>query len=106
MARRLENPAIDLVESLPPLPLDADHWQAIFKAMRLSPQHITVVDLVLRGCETKQIAARMGIGEPTIKTYLQRIFARTGTRGRMQLAMHVLAVSHQVNGNGTCRPNG
>jgi len=106
MARRVKKPATDLVESLPPLPLDADHWHAIFEAMRLPPQHRRVVDLALRGYETKQIATLMGIGEATIKTYLQRIFTRTGTRGRMQLAMHVLAVSHQVNGNGPCRPSG
>ncbi|HEX4146606.1 MAG TPA: helix-turn-helix transcriptional regulator [Pirellulales bacterium] len=106
MARRVKKPAAEVVGSLPPLPLNAGHWEAIFKAMRLPPQHRRVVDLALRGYETKQIAILMGIGEATIKTYLQRIFDRTGTRGRMQLAMHVLALSHQVNGNGTCRPSG
>ncbi len=39
----------------------------------------------------------MEISEPTIRTYLQRISARTRTHGRMELAMRVLAVSHQVD---------
>lgn len=106
MAHRLTEPATDVVESLPPLPLDGDHWQAIFKAMRLSPQQARIVELILRSAGHKQIAAAMRIAEPTLKTYLQRIFARTGTRGPMQLAMHALAVSHEVRGNGKSRPSG
>lgn len=64
--------------------------------MELSPQQAKVVELVLRGAAHKEITAALGITVPTLKTYLERIGARTGTRGKMQLAMHVLAVSHQV----------
>jgi len=87
----------DYLKTFPPLPLDDGHWQAIVRAMQLSPQQARIVELVLRGLCDKQIAAVMGIGEPTIRTYLQRISERTQTRGRMELAMRVLAVSHQVN---------
>jgi DNA-binding CsgD family transcriptional regulator len=93
------DPARDL-ESLPLLPLTADHWEAICEAMQLSPQQARVVELVLRSAPQKQIAAVMGISEPTLKTYLDRIASRTGTRGRMQLAMHVLGVSHEVRAAG------
>lgn len=86
--------------SLPPLPLDPEHWEAIFRALDLSAQQSTVVELVLRDQSVKQIARIMEITEPTVKTYLARIATRTGARGRMQLAMHVLAVSHQVSRNG------
>jgi DNA-binding NarL/FixJ family response regulator len=86
----------DCPEAFPPLPLDDGHWRAIVQAMQLSPQQAKIVELVLRGLCDKQIAAAMGIGEPTIRTYLQRISARTCTHGRMGLAMRVLAVSHQV----------
>jgi len=106
MARRLEKSAIDLLKSLPPLPLDADHWQAVCKAMRLSPRQATLVELILRDLGAKNISAVMCIDESTIKTYRQRIFARTGARTRMQLAMHVMAVSHQVNGKDGRRKNG
>src|SRR5580658_2192099 len=71
----------------PLLPLHRDHWQAIYLALHLSPKQAQVVELVLRGLCDKQIAQAMGIGEPTVRTYLDRISARTRTRGRMELAM-------------------
>lgn len=83
-------------ESFPPLPLDPALWEAIFAALGLSPRQAQVVELMLRGMCDKQIAASMGISEPTIRTYLDRIWARTRTHGRMELAMRVLAVSHSV----------
>ena len=92
----------DYLDTFPPLPLDDGHWQAIVQAMRLSPQQAKIVELVLRGICDKQIAIAMGISEPTIRTYLQRISARTQTRGRMELAMRVLAVSHQVDHEPEC----
>jgi DNA-binding NarL/FixJ family response regulator len=64
--------------------------------MQLSPQQCQVLELLLRGAGQKQIATAMSISEPTLKTYLDRIAARVGVRGRMQLAMHVLDVSHKV----------
>ena len=93
----------DYLDAFPPLPVDDDHWLAIVQAMQLSPQQAKIVELVLRGLCDKQIAAAMGISEPTIRTYLQRISARTQTRGRMALAMRVLAVSRQVDAESGCR---
>jgi DNA-binding CsgD family transcriptional regulator len=81
---------------VPALPLNPAHWRAIFVALRLSPKQSQVVELILRGLCDKQIAETMGIGEPTVRTYLDRISARTRTHGRMELAMKVLAVSHEV----------
>jgi DNA-binding NarL/FixJ family response regulator len=86
----------DYLESCPPLPLKDGHWQEIVRALRLSPQQARIAEFVLRGMCDKQIAAAMGIREPTLRTYLSRIFARTRTGGRMELAMRVLEVSHKV----------
>jgi DNA-binding NarL/FixJ family response regulator len=80
--------------SLPPLPLAPEHWRGIVKSMGLSAQQARIVELVLRGARQKEIADLMRIAEPTVKTYLQRIFVRTKTTNRMQLAMRVLAHSH------------
>lgn len=85
-------------DGLPELPLDSWHWEAIYLSLGLSEQQTRIVDLMLRDQSVKQIARIMGITAPTVKTYLQRIGARTGTRGRMQLAMHILGVSHEVKG--------
>jgi DNA-binding NarL/FixJ family response regulator len=64
--------------------------------MQLSQRQARVVELLLRGMSEKQIAADLGIKKTTVREYLDRISVRTRTRGRMELAMHVLAVSHEV----------
>ena len=82
------------------LPLEPEWTELRAEALAaigtLSPKQAQVVELVLRGLCDKQIAQTMGIGEPTVRTYLDRISARTRTHGRMELAMKVLAVSHEV----------
>jgi DNA-binding CsgD family transcriptional regulator len=86
----------DHFSSLPPPPLDPAHLEAIYDAMRLSPQQRTIVDLTIRGLTDGEIAHHMGIDESTIGTQRERIALRTGARTRMQIAMHVLRVSHEV----------
>jgi DNA-binding NarL/FixJ family response regulator len=88
---------------LPPLPMGSDHWQAIFEYLRLSQMQIEVATLLLRGDSRKQIADAFGITEPTIMTYLDRIYARTGASGPMQLAMRTHAVSHDIARDLKCR---
>jgi DNA-binding CsgD family transcriptional regulator len=96
MVDRKSNAAKSVLDSLIPLPLDDAHWNAVVKAMHLSPRQAEIVKLVLRDATTKQIEVVLGIKAPTIKEQRERIAVRTGTRGRMRLAMHVLAISHQV----------
>ncbi|HWE03674.1 MAG TPA: helix-turn-helix transcriptional regulator [Tepidisphaeraceae bacterium] len=84
------------IDQFPALPLEPGHWDAVFAELRFSPQQRQVTELVLRGLSDKQIASRLQIRPPTVRTYLNRIAARTRTRGRMELAMHVLAISHRV----------
>ncbi len=79
-----------------PLPLEADLWESVVQAMKLSSRQARIVELILRDLSDKQIALVLGISESTIETHKERIRLRTGARGRMQLAMQVLAVSHQI----------
>jgi len=106
MAQHREHAAARTLESLPPLPLDDLLWSAVVKAMRLSPTQAKIVELTLRDACNKQIAAALQMSLPTLRTHQDRIAARTGTHGRMQLAMCVLAHSHEVNDTGGRRPNG
>jgi DNA-binding CsgD family transcriptional regulator len=85
-----------ILAAAPPLPLDTGHWQKIVEAVGLSKRQAQITELMLRDLSDNQIAIVLGISESTIDTHMERIQYRTGTRGRMQLAMHVLAVSHQV----------
>lgn len=89
--------AAAILAAAPPLPLSARQWEVIVKAMRLSKREATVAELVLRDLGNKEIAAVMGISHKTVGTYLDtRIPKKTGARGRMQLATHVLAVALRV----------
>ena len=106
MGKRASSPANDLANGLQSLPLDAADWQAICAAMRLSPTQSKIVELTLRDACDKQIAAILGISDGTLKTHQKRISFRTATRGRMQLAMRVLAISHEIAGNSGRPPNG
>jgi DNA-binding CsgD family transcriptional regulator len=106
MVQPVEKPAIHRLESLPPLPLGDRHWQAIVASLRLSPQQARIVELILRSAGTRHIAVALGISEPTVKTYLQRVFTRLGVRDRVGLAMRVLAVSHEVADIAGRRPKG
>jgi DNA-binding NarL/FixJ family response regulator len=53
----------------------------------LSPREIEVAALVHQGLSNKEVAARLYLGETTIKTHLHRIFARLGVASRVGVAL-------------------
>ncbi len=100
MASRDTSSANRPLDALPQLPLDAAHWKAIFLAMRLSPRQAEIAELLARGAHLKEIAAMLKITVPTVRTQLERIFNKTGTRNRGEFLLQILDVSHRV---GACR---
>ncbi|HWG64382.1 MAG TPA: response regulator transcription factor [Streptosporangiaceae bacterium] len=50
----------------------------------LSPREGEILALVAEGLSNIEIAARAYIGESTVKTHINRIFAKTGSRNRAQ----------------------
>jgi DNA-binding CsgD family transcriptional regulator len=79
-----------------PLPFSDDHWQAIIQMIGFSQKQAAITELMLGDLSDSEIALALGISKSTVQTYQARIAHRTGTRGRMQLAMHILAVALQV----------
>jgi DNA-binding NarL/FixJ family response regulator len=86
------------IDLLPPLPLQEQYWQAIFKALGLSPRQTEITRLMLRSASNQQIAHILDVSEGTVKTQVQRIFNRLGVHDRMEFAMRVLALSHDLAG--------
>jgi len=102
MPRRSRIATSAFQDRLPALPLGENHWRAVVKSLGLSSRQAEVTELLLRGASDKEIVKALGIKAPTLRTYRDRIAARTGTRNRMELAMRVLAMSLEVKG-GRCR---
>lgn len=51
---------------------------------RLTERELDVLNLVATGCANKQIAARLGISETTVKTHLKEVFARLNATNRTE----------------------
>lgn len=84
---------------LPPLPLPPDKWNRIAKALKFSPRQKQIAELILCHCCDKQIVAETGLGLPTVRTYLSRMFTRTGVTDRHELVLLVLRMSHENDGS-------
>lgn len=97
MAEGQQKASLRTLDPLPDLPFGDRHWQAVFRALELSPRQVEIVTLMLRDASNEGIAAELGISIGTLKSYWQRISHRLGVNSRMQLSMRILSVSHQVS---------
>lgn len=59
----------------------------------LTDREREIAALVGQGATNKTVASRLGITERTVKAHLSRIFSKTGTSDRLQLALMVNAYS-------------
>jgi DNA-binding CsgD family transcriptional regulator len=94
MNSRRPSAGSDPVYALPPF-LSADAWQHVVESLQLSPQQARIVALILHGKQDKEIAVELGLNRYTIRTYLRRVFDRTGLEDRMALVLHIFAVCSQ-----------
>jgi DNA-binding CsgD family transcriptional regulator len=79
------------------LPLPNALWMQLVEILQLPPQQIRIVELILRNCGDKQIAAALGIKVPTVRTYLHRIYERLDVNDRQQLVLKLFALSHDLS---------
>lgn len=77
-------------------PLDSATRAAVVDTLRLAPQQARILDLILQGMRDKQIAAEMGLGVPTVRTYLHRIFVRANVQDRVELILRVFAIAQEL----------
>ena len=69
----------------------SDRAEAMAKynqASPLSPRDRRLIGLVAKGLRNREIAARMGITEGTVKVYLNAIFNKLGVASRTELAAY------------------
>ena len=75
------------------LALDDRIWSRIVESLRLSPQQVRIVGLILRGFCDKEIATELRLTVPTVRTHLSRIFQRNGIHDRIGLILHIFALA-------------
>lgn len=56
-------------------------------APNLTAREQDVLELLGAGCSNPEIAAELGIGDATVKTYVSRLLAKFGVRSRVALAV-------------------
>lgn len=78
------------------MPVDAEAWCRVAAEWRLSRQQIRIVELLLQGMRDKQIADELGLGVPTVRTYLARLFHRLQVADRVELILHVVAATREA----------
>jgi DNA-binding NarL/FixJ family response regulator len=78
------------------LPMEAAVWDEIAASLKFSPQEKRIVAGILRGLRDKEIAAELGVGMPTIRTYLTRVFLKTGESDRMAIVLRLFAAAQQL----------
>ena len=54
---------------------------------RLSPREREILVLIAEGCTNREIAGRLTLTEPTVKTYVSRLFAKLDIERRTQAAV-------------------
>jgi len=68
----------------PPPPADTQRLEEI-----LTEREREVAQLVASGMSNKQIAAKIGVTERTVKAHMSSLFQKTHTRDRLQLALFI-----------------
>ena len=72
------------------------------RAAQLTPQQWRVLALMVHGDQNKQIAYKLGVGEPTVKAHVTVILRKLGVRSRTQAVIEARGLA--LPGPETIRP--
>ncbi|MCA9243654.1 MAG: helix-turn-helix transcriptional regulator [Phycisphaerales bacterium] len=80
-----------------PACLHRSTWQAVRFRLSLPDQQARVLSCVLDGRSDKEICAILGVGRPTVRTHLKRLFTRLNAPGRQQLVARFLRLASDID---------
>lgn len=83
-------------------PMTRSTWKSVSTALKLSPQQVRIVELMLQGKQDKEIAANLGISIYTVQTYNKRIFARLHVSDRLALILLIFSIAQEHVAQDVC----
>jgi DNA-binding NarL/FixJ family response regulator len=69
-------------------------------ADNLTPREVEVLTLIGEGLSNREIGERLVLGQATVKTHVNRIFAKTGVQSRAQAVRYAIGNGLAVPGSG------
>jgi DNA-binding NarL/FixJ family response regulator len=96
MGHGWENLRIVRADIARPPAFTVEQYRELVEPLGLPPQQARIVELILEGRKDKQIAREMGLSFSTVRTYLQRVFARLEVTDRVELVVRVFAVRQSL----------
>lgn len=82
-----------------------EEWKILVNELSLPPRQSEIIQHLFSGQSDKQIAGKLGIAIPTVRTHLGRLFLKFNLQDRNQLVLYVLRRFRDKckNGNGCPR---
>ena len=80
------------------MPLPGEAFGRLYK---LTPAELRVAMALAPGLSPEEAAAMLGLRLPTVRTHLQRIYAKTDTNRQIDLVRLMLSTMPPVGGGGT-----
>ncbi len=69
----------------------AAEMDRLLEELNLSPKQADIIRCLFTGCSDKQIASRMQIQMPTVRTHISRLFQKFDVDDREGLILHVFS---------------
>jgi len=66
-----------------------EEWDQLITEISLSPRQADLVQLLFEGHSDKQIARKLDIAIPTVRTHFSRLFSKFNIQDRHELIIHV-----------------
>lgn len=80
--------------------LSGQEWARLTQELELTPRQAEIIGHLLLGKSDKQIAKKLGITVPTVRTHMGRLFHKLGISDRVELILHIFAcLREEVDGS-------
>jgi len=65
-----------------------EEWQKLTQDIQLPPRQRQIGYLLMCGLSDRQIAMKLNLARPTVRTHIRRLYAKIGVQDRMEVGLH------------------